>query len=130
MERTYEQQCQSAAEAQGLKPYMDALTAMGREFDLWQTGGFQMVLAIPTATANRAEQSGIFVTIGCDCVSVTDVDEWICALCAMSAHISCDHSWEMFEDAKEIHAQIKWITTMADAAALMADHTAAQIGAK
>lgn len=132
LEQTYEQACSAAAEAQGLKPYMDVLTAMGREFDLWQTGGFQMVLAIPTATANRAKQSGIFVTIGSDLICVSHVsdeqEEWICALCVFTAetivslHLACDHSWDLFEDAAEVFEQLHPMIIAAETAA-------AQIGA-
>lgn len=42
----YAETCQAYAEGQGLKPMMDALTEKSIEWDLWQSGGFCMVLIV------------------------------------------------------------------------------------
>lgn len=42
----YEAACQHAAIRQGLQPVMEALTARGTAWDLWQSGGWTMVLTV------------------------------------------------------------------------------------
>jgi hypothetical protein len=120
MTQTYDEMCQSAAKAQGLNFYMEIMQEFGISFDLWQTGGFTMVLAIPTFTANRTEHTGIYVTIGSDLVCITHCtdDEWLCAVCG-EHESDCSHIEETAESAQEIISQLARVMSQATAAAKM-----------
>lgn len=68
----YDDECKAAADAQGITAVADALAAAGVAAEVWQTGGFTMLCAVPL----ERDASGDAVRyIGCNAEGAGIVDE-------------------------------------------------------
>lgn len=68
----YDDECKAAADAQGVSAVHDALTARGIVSEVWQTGGFTMLCAVPL----ERDASGEAVKyIGCNAEGAGVIDE-------------------------------------------------------
>jgi hypothetical protein len=72
----YDKACADAATAQGLRPIIDALAAAGIDHEVEQTGGWVMVVTVPTPDGSTYAITHGSTTTGADGYLVCRYTDW------------------------------------------------------